>query len=207
MKRQFFTSVTLCLLLCFACDDFSDIMPNFQLETADQLDADEYAIYSSILSRYSTSELVIRQRTSDFTPVAENFALFFNLEVLSEMDEGLFDSYTAANAESFNLDESIQIPMKQLHLLSNEGMNYFFNNITNENAWTRFEKQYPQSGIAYHVFNRVGFNDTKTQALVGVEMHWYQQGSNETQKLGSLNYLEKVNGTWMIIRSASYELN
>ncbi|MHA6249515.1 hypothetical protein ACXYMU_16345 [Pontibacter sp. CAU 1760] len=195
------------LLSAFACKKENDIIPDFQLEQADQLTADEYDIYGVILENFSFPEVVVRQQTSTEISPKENHQLFFELEQTANMEETLYSKFADGNLNSYLLDEKIEIPAKGIKLISTKEYAYYFEREDLYKGWELFESQYPTSGRWYISLNKIGFNENKTQAMVGAESYWFRESPDgPTRKLGTLYYLEKKNNAWEVMASSPYRL-
>jgi hypothetical protein len=54
---------------------------------------------------------------------------------------------------------------------------------------------------------KIGFNENRTQAIVGLESYWFMESPDRpTVNLGKLFYLEKKNGVWEPLGSTAYRL-
>ena len=191
----------------FSCDKNEDSIPEFPIEQADAISIDEYQIYSHVLERFSSSQLVVRQKTSAYTPSEEKLTLFFNLEKLAAMDEGLYNQFQLENSATYLLGPDIVVPGKETYLLSNDAYSYYFDRANHSISWELFDKKYPNGGKWYTTFTKIGFNESINQALVGMESYWYMSSENgSTHKSGTLFYLEKIDGVWTFIASTAYEL-
>jgi hypothetical protein len=196
----------LILIGVFSCKQ-EDVIPEFSLDQADLFTSDEYAVYSLILKDFGFSQIVVRQETSIQIPLQENFELFFNLDKMSNMESTLYSKYLEANTVSYKLDKEISIPGKGVEVISNNEYAYYFEREDLYKAWTLFKNKYPNSGSWYFSVNKIGFNENKTQAIVGVESFWFMESPDgPTLKSGLLNYLEKKNGVWEKVGSTSYAL-
>ncbi len=195
------------LLSAFACKKKNDVTPDFQLEQADQLTADEYDIYSEILGSFSFPEVVVRQQTSTEISPTENHQLFFKLEQTAAMEETLYSEFVNENLSSYLLDDKIEIPAKDIKLISTKEYEYYFEREDLYKGWELFDNKYPTSGKWYISLNNIGFNESKTQAMVGIESYWFRESPDgPTQKLGKLFYLEKKNNVWEVMASSPYRL-
>ncbi len=195
------------LISAVACKKENDNVPDFKLDHADQLTTDEYEVYGVILENFSMSQLVIKQQTSIQTPPKDNFNLFFSLEEMSNMEANLYSRYEEENLNFYLLDEKIEIPEKSIKMISNKEYEYYFEREDLYKAWTLFENQYPNAGKWFFSLNKIGFNDNKTQAVVGVEAYWFRESPDgPTKNLGMLVYLEKKNNVWEKMGSSSYPL-
>jgi hypothetical protein len=207
MKKLIFTFLIACSIFLISCEKDKDTTPDFPLAESDVFLAAEYDVYGVILGRYSASQLVVSQQTSVFTPPAENFELFFNLSALSEMEGDLFANYEEVNDFIFKLDAQLEVPGKEVKLMSNAEYDYYFDRANPSKGWDLFDKKYPAAGRWFFHFNKIGFNESQDQAMVGVESYWFEESADgPTLKMGRLYYLEKVEGVWTYVASTSYQL-
>jgi hypothetical protein len=177
------------------------------LDPSDQFHADEYEVYNVILERLDIPQLVIRQQTTRFTPSKEDFPLFFNLDDMAGMEVNLYSQYTEANDRNFLLDEQFSVPEKTVHLLSNKAYAYYFDRQYEDKGWQMFHEKYPNAQRWFVSFNKIGFNENRTQAMVGSEAYWFMENPDgATLKFGRLFYLEKKNGVWQHVGDAGYTL-
>ncbi|UZR96413.1 hypothetical protein [Chondrinema litorale] len=207
MKKSYLILLLIITLSHFSCEDSNETIPEFSIETADQMQTDEYEIYSVILESFSISQFIIRQQTTSYTPPQENLEVFFSLDKLSGMDSTLYSQYVNANSSTYLLDEQIAVSGKGVKIISNKELAYFFDRENLYNSWALFEKKYPEAGKWYFYFNKIGFNENYTQAIVGIESYWFMESPDgPTLKSGRLIYLEKVNEVWEFLVSTSYNL-
>ena len=172
MKKNNLILLLIITFFHFACEDNNETIPDFSIEQADQLQDDEYDVYSVILEDFNISQFIVRQQTSPFTPPEENFEVFFNLEKLSGMDSTLYAKYVIENGNTYLLDEQITVSGKGVKIISNKELDYYFDRENLYNSWELFEQKYPNAGKWYFHFNKIGFNESFTQAIVGVESYF-----------------------------------
>ncbi|WP_192347286.1 hypothetical protein [Algoriphagus sp. Y33] len=194
------------IFLC-SCGNEEDSLPEFVLDQPDQLQSDEYEVYGKILEGFSQSQLIVRQQTSIYTPPKESFELFFNLENMSGMESTLYFNYVQENKAPYLLADKIEISSKGTKLLSNKEYSHYFDRDNGHKSWELFQNKYPDSGAWFFYVNKIGFNEDRTQALVGQESYWFMESSDGTTSNGGrLYYLEKINGEWVLIGSSFYQL-
>jgi hypothetical protein len=207
MKKIFLAVLLLSTFFQLSCIKVDDPIPEFSLDKADHLTAEEYEIFGVILERYSNAQLIVRQQTSVFTPPKENFELFFNLDRMSDMEATLYARYIDANDRAYLLDEKISVLDRDIKLMPDKEYVYYFNRDDLYKGWELFEKKYPDTNRWFFSFNKIGFNENKTQAIVGIESYWFMETQDgPTLKLGKLIYLEKKNEIWEEVGSTSYRL-
>lgn len=197
----------LIVAMTFSCIQEDDAIPQFPLDPSDQFLAEEYEVYNVILERLDIPQLVIRQQTTRFTPPEGDLSLFFNLDKMAAMDANLYSRYTEANDRRFLLDEQFSVPDKKVHLLSNKAHTHYFDRQDEGKGWEIFHEKYPNAQRWFVVVNKIGFNESRTQAMVGSEAYWFMENPDgATLKFGRLFYLEKKNGVWQHVGDTGYTL-
>lgn len=193
-------------VLLLSCDKDEEVL-NFPLDKADQLQEDDYQIYSAILANYNLEAIIVRQQTTTLTMPEERFSEWFVLDKMKNMEPDLYQNFVNENSQAYFLDEKIEIPEKPVWLISNAEYAYYFDRSDKNHGWQLLISRYPQSDGYHFAFNKIGYNDAKTQAFVGKEAYWLLGGSdNPTAKIGKVFYLEKIDGSWQIIGAESYPL-
>jgi hypothetical protein len=196
-------------LLCFFialflvnCEDKDDIIePNFKLSTADNLDSNEYQIYSLILNEKFTliNDLVVTQKTLKSTSTTISFANNYYQPLKTEfpnLDTTIFTTLVESNVLAYNLANNFSVSTKTITLISSEEILYLFNlKDVNNKGWSDFNRKYPNSNGMIGM-SRVGFNLDKSQAIVAVEHHYGSLGAD-----GFLIYLIKEQNSWRIIKT------
>ncbi len=192
-------------LFPFSCETAEPAIPEFSLDQADPFTSDEYRVYQTILEPYNRPQLVIRQQTSVFIPDKENLQLFFNLDRLANMEASLYDVYRSANDRIYHLDEKIIVSEGIVKLMSDSEFSYYFDEKDLHKAWELFARKYPQAQQWFFCLNKIGFNESRTQAIVGLESYWYMESPDgSTLQYGMLNYLEKNNNVWELVGTTGY---
>ncbi|MBK6266190.1 hypothetical protein JKA74_14185 [Marivirga sp. S37H4] len=205
MKKAIFTLLLLSIFFLLSCDKKDELTPEFALDPHDELSAEEYLVYSASLERMSIKHLIINQKTSVYTPPKDHFELFFSLEKMKNMEPGLFDLYLQANQSSYLLDEKIEVATAETKLMSNEEYAYYFEREDSYKGWDLFKTKYPESNSTFVSLNNIGFNEDKTQAMLGIELFWFMESpEGPTLKAAGLHYLEKKEGVWTTIGITSY---
>lgn len=207
MNKPKFLAIIISLFTFLSCTKDDPATPDFPLDPHHDLSGNEYEVYSSILDSYGIPQVIVRQETSTFTPPMENFELFFRLNRNANMDPHLFSRYEEQNLNSTFLDSKMQAPSTNFGLISNSEYGYYFGRENLYKGWQLFNNKYPESKSWFFTVNKIGFNEEKTQAMVGVESYWFNDNPElTTLNGGSLYYLEKTNGVWEIIGRTSYHL-
>jgi hypothetical protein len=195
----------LLLISIVACKKENDTIPDFSLDQADHLTADEYDIYSVILKNFSFSHLIVRQQTSTNVAPKEGLKIFFELEQTANMDQTLYPKFVTENSNTYLLDDKIEIADKDVILISNKEYEYLFEREDHYKAWELFESKYPNSGKWYISLNKISFNEDKTQAMVGSESHWFRESpEGPTLNWGMIYHLQKKDNGWEVIGYSGY---
>lgn len=184
------------------CDNQSDIIePEFKLSTADNLEPNEYQIYSLILNeKFTSNDLIVKQKTSKSTSITIPLANDYYQPLKTEfpnLDETIFTSLVENNVLAYNLDNKFTLSTKTTTLISSEESQYFFNSKDVNQGWIDFYKKYPNSNGMIEM-SRVGFNSDKSQAIVAVEHYYGSLGAD-----GLLIYLIKEQNSWKIIKTTN----
>ncbi|MDO9510404.1 MAG: hypothetical protein Q7J34_01480 [Bacteroidales bacterium] len=184
--------------LLTACSKNDEIViPDFNLQTPDNLDIDEYKIYSLILNEvYTASEhFVVKQQTSTSISISINDSYYaILLANTPNLDTTIFANFIERNDSAYQLAYGFSGLIKPITLISEEETDFFFNNPSINKSWETFYKKYPNSNGMID-FTRVGFNADKSQAIVEFGHYYASLGAN-----GSLVYLVKEDNKWVIIK-------
>lgn len=185
------------------CDNKNDMVePDFKLSAADNLDSNEYQIYSLILNEKFTflNDLVVSQKTLKSTSLTISFANDYYQPLKTEfpnLDTTVFTSLVESNVLAYNLDNKFTVSTKTTSLISSEELLYLFNSKDVNQGWSDFNRKYPNSNGMIGI-SRVGFNSDKSQAIVAVEHHYGSLGAD-----GLLIYLTKEQNNWRIIKTTN----
>ncbi|MBC7847031.1 MAG: hypothetical protein H7Y10_11110 [Flavobacterium sp.] len=189
------------VLFLVNCDNKDDILvPEFKLSKADELDSNEYQIYSLILNEKFTAsnDLVINQKTSKSVSFTVSFATNYIQPLKTEfpnLDTTIFTTLVESNVLAYNLDNKFTTSTKTITLVSSEELQYLFNSNDVNQGWSDFNKKYPNSNGIIKM-SRVGFSSDKSQAIVAVEHYYGSLGAD-----GLLIYLIKEQNNWRIIKT------
>ncbi|MFZ4401836.1 MAG: hypothetical protein ACOYO1_17535 [Bacteroidales bacterium] len=192
--------IYLFILLSFMtnCNKKTDkVEVEFKLAIADNIDSNEYQIYSLILKeKFTTSNnLVIEQKTTGNLSISFGNIYFETLKTENQnLDTTIFNDFINKNNTVYNLDNKFIGSTKSITLISSEEINYLFNSQDINKAWNEFYEKYPKSNGMIK-FSRVGFNSDKSQGIVEIGHYYASLGSD-----GSLVYLVKENNSWRIIK-------
>ena len=206
MKKSYLIYLLLTTLFLASCDKEEEILQEFSLENPDQFSNEDYKVYSAALSNYNTSELIVKQQTSNLTISAETYQFVFQTENSDSLDMNLYQNFVKANSGKSLLDQQIVVSDKIVKLISNNEYGFYFESHDTHTAWNLFTEDYPNTTGYYLEVNKTAYNDDKTKALVGHQDYWFTEsyGENETHKIGWITYLQKIEGQWRIIRSGTY---
>jgi hypothetical protein len=195
------------LFISISCTDKEDLATRFKLDTPDFFSNEEYELYQIILKDLSASQIIIRQQTSTFTPSPDHFEVLFKLSKMANMEPTLFSNYVAINRQPSFLDTKFNLTNKEIQLISNKEYAHFFERENLNTSWNLFKERYPKSGLGYFMLNKIAFNESKTQAIFGLEFYYMVASPQGTMaKSGLLTYFEKKNNFWEKVGSASYPL-
>jgi hypothetical protein len=203
MKRLhllFSVLLFIAVLMGSCTKDNESIAPVFALQNADSISADEYAIYSVLLSESSFPKTQYEVQQSTSTAVDTNYKSLLCTkakELLPVIDTTLFDNYTKANARSYNLGNFFNASGKDIKLVASAELGYIFSSQDLNQNWNLFYSRYPDSGGVVE-FTRVGFNKDHTQAITQIICT-----SATLDASGQILILTKVNNRWKITSTIS----
>ncbi len=183
---------------CFNDNDDEIIeRPIFTLEEPDLIDEIDYEIYSLIINeRYEAERIVINQNSEPLDELEASTINDYYDRLLNEspnVEISVVNNLLAINNSSFLFDEKFVSDDKNINVISSEERTYIFNQNQDINSgWDAFFQQYENSnGILG--FSRIGYNDSKTQAVLEMVRSFGSLGA-----YGDIIYLEKENGNWVI---------
>ncbi len=166
----------------------------FSLDQPSAIDAEDYAVYTAVISSFNNSNVVITQKTA--------FGMSFmepdNSYVLTSLSEGnpgfepeMVTTLIDNNVNPLFLDYSFPISSTHVILVPQAELNYIFNT-DSDNDWMQFYNTFPNAN-GFNQFSAVAYNADKTKALL-------ETGNvcGSLCGLGTLFYLEKENGIWII---------
>lgn len=158
--------------------------------TSDSIFSEEYGVYSAILAdeRNSDEVIVIHENTGQGL-LAD--AANLNQEI-SDLTEYTINDYQTKKEVSQKLVNNFTVKNKVILLSEQEEKKLFR---IGQYGWTQLGKKYPTAMVIYR-FSRIGFNVSRTQALVSVS---YWCGSLCGR--GSFVFLQKEHGKWKISRN------
>lgn len=194
MKRKFNALFLFVLVISGAfavsCDkNEEDERPVFKLHAPSGLDSIDYEVYSALINRPG-STVVIEQQVlgnSGIQYYGEDF-----LELYPAFDTTLLKNCLALENQTAYLGPYFKTNNCEVVLLSDDELNYYFNNPDYLNGWNNFYKDYEHAdGIIS--FTRIAFNDAKTQAVFETGFGYELLGGD-----GSIVLMVKENGKWVV---------
>ena len=171
-------------------------------------DAEEYAVYSALISEVYVDEgvelIVIENRTRARLQGAERLnpdaatGAPTETRPLRRLGQETFDDFLERNKQPRSLQRRFDFKVKHV-LVSNEEMEAVFAKefVLDRTAWDRFYAAYPRSQGRLQL-SSVGFDKTKNQALVYV--------GNQKHFLSGAGYyvlLEKQNEVWVVLEKVT----
>jgi hypothetical protein len=170
---------------------------SYKLESADNLDQNEYQIYSLILNKmFPTSNvLVVEQKTSMNKSYSYGETYYASLKAENKsIDPAIFTDFVNRNDTVYNLESKFMGLTKSVILISSEEIRTIFDSQDINNNWNQFYKKYPKANGTIK-FTRVGFNSNKSQGIVELGHYYASLGAD-----GYLVYLVKEKDTWKIVK-------
>jgi hypothetical protein len=167
-------------------------LPVISTPSADQIEAEEQAVYSAALRNlYSATNYVLMDTTAtSLTGVdGTGSTLARVMQDMPAIDQQTADSFWDRNDAAYPLSPAMELAVGFV-LLSQAEKGQIFGQ--NRDGWQLFYEQYPNApGITS--LSRVGFNPTLDQALVyvGTLSHWLAGA-------GYFVLFKKVNGAWTL---------
>ena len=152
----------------------------------------EYMVYATLIEDWYDQDagqlIVIRDRTAlHRSAVSLNNELIYVRADMPELTQDTINDFIAKNLKSYPLGRFIELEPNYM-VISQAEINDLFEF---KDGWKRFYKQYPDANGIF-TFSRVGFNYTKTQALVYVANQW-----DHSTGAGVYIFLKKrSDGTW-----------
>jgi hypothetical protein len=195
MKVATLKSLVFLFFFAFLTSCSEDNEPKqFSLDQPSAIDAEDYAVYTAVISSFNSSNVVIAQKTA--------FGMSFmepdNSYVITSLSEGnpgfepeMVTTLIDNNINPLFLDYSFPISSTHVILVPQAELNYIFNT-DSDNDWMQFYNTFPNAN-GFNQFSAVAYNADKTKALL-------ETGNvcGSLCGLGTLFYLEKENGIWII---------
>lgn len=181
-----------CAFLTSCSDD--DQPKQFALDQPSAIDAEDYAVYTAVISSFNSSNVVITQKTAfgmSFMMADDNYVYALsegNPGFEPEMATTLIDN----NVNPLFLDYAFPISSTHVILVPEAELNYIFNDGHSNKDWKQFYNTFPNT-YGYTQFSVVAYNTDKTKALL--------ETANSACSIcgqGALYYLEKEDGLWII---------
>ncbi len=160
--------------------------PEFALEQADQVNDEDYQIYSLFIEEeYSSKQVVIRQSSDTFSFIMSDIGMYeYFKDKFDNFDTSMIRIHEEINKTSVNFGEHFQSESREIEVISTEEFTYFFKG----KGYEEFYHFYKESNGLVK-FSRIAYNVDRTQAVFQVTRHNYN---------GSIVHLEKVGGNWVI---------
>jgi hypothetical protein len=195
MKVATLKSLVFLFFFAFLTSCSDDNEPKqFSLDQPSAIDAEDYAVYTAVISSFNSSNVVIAQKTA--------FGMSFmepdNSYVITSLSEGnpgfepeMVTTLIDNNINPLFLDYSFPISSTHVILVPQAELNYIFNT-DSDNDWMQFYNTFPNAN-GFNQFSAVAYNADKTKALL-------ETGNvcGSLCGLGTLFYLEKENSVWII---------
>jgi hypothetical protein len=174
-----FLVLALPLAACLATAARPSLAQRGDLGLADEIDAEEYAVYSAIIDGLDKREgeaggkaervLVVSDMTEPWHDFTNEDVFYAGLKESSKelLDETIED-YKARNRKPHKLSPRLSVKVRYALVDAGEIAGFFKKN--GPAGWKDFYSKYPTSG-GFITFSRVGFNSDKTQALVYQSRH------------------------------------
>ena len=195
MKEATLKSLVFLFLFAFltSCSDDND-PKQFSLDQPSAIDAEDYAVYTAVISSKGSGAFLLKQKTA----FGMSFMESDNSYVLTSLSEGnpgfepeMVTTLIDNNVNPLFLDYSFPISSTHVILVPQAELNYIFNT-DSDNDWMQFYNTFPNAN-GFNQFSAVAYNADKTKALL-------ETGNvcGSLCGLGTLFYLEKENGVWII---------
>jgi hypothetical protein len=186
--------------LFFACTKNEEVVPQFTLKTSDLLDDVDYQIYSLGITdpQANTKQPVVLQTSSKGKSISEEIGSDSYVKLLKseipDLDATVFTDFKTKNASTVNFDNKFSMSSKTVKLIGQEELNFVFSVSDINGSWENFYKTYPNSN-GYINFSRIGYNTTKTQAVLEIGNFYASLGAD-----GAIVFLQKKNAVWKIVK-------
>ena len=166
----------------------------FPLEPSDQIDSEDYDLYSFILDEtFSSGKIVISQETKDYIRLTDDSDyLDYFRDKFSNFDTTLVENLNEVNDTTYLFEDQFHSDNNQLILVSPDELAHIFNDRDVNGNWQEFYQRY-EDAAGYIEFTRIGYNDDKTQAILEAGHYYGSLGAE-----GSIIYLVKQGGSWVI---------
>ena len=190
--------------LIVSCDKDTIEEPVFNLEQADQIADEDYAIYSYVVNEiYHQQNYVVKQKSItnvSFHVERENSNFIASLnENYPEFDQTLLTVMSSVNSSTILFGDNFTSGSNQIKVVSNEEISYIFSKGEEDDAinggWYAFYDTYEGfSGIIQ--FTRIAYNEDRTQAYLEFVNSYASLGAD-----ANMVYLVKENNSWIIKES------
>lgn len=195
MKVATLKSLVFLFFFAFLTSCSDDNEPKqFSLDQPSGIDAEDYAVYTAVISSKGSGTFLLKQKTvfgMSFMEPDNSYVLNSLSEGNPEFEPEMVTTLIDNNVNPLFLDYSFPISSIQVILVSEAELNYIFNT-DSDNDWMQFYNTFPNAN-GFNQFSAVAYNADKTKALL-------ETGNvcGSLCGLGTLFYLEKENGIWII---------
>ena len=195
MKVATFKSLVFLFFFAFLTSCSDDNEPKqFSLDQPSVIDAEDYTVYTAVISSKGSGTFLLKQKTvfgMSFMEPDNSYVLNSLSEGNPEFEPEMVTTLIDNNVNPLFLDYSFPISSIQVILVSEAELNYIFNT-DSDNDWMQFYNTFPNAN-GFNQFSAVAYNGDKTKALL-------ETGNvcGSLCGLGTLFYLEKENGIWII---------
>ena len=196
--RQF--ALALCAVLFFAVA----LVAQSNGSSTETAENEENSVYKAVIKQmfagdkvtFDTQEKVTRLVIRDSTLKYEGFGKRENWtdvqNRLKPLQDETFSDYEARNKDGDEISKSLDLPIKYTFINKGE-IDAIFK--SNSDGWKRFYEKYPDSG-GFIGFSHVGFNKSKTQALV-----YFDHSCGNLCASGHYILLNKTADGWSVVEN------
>jgi hypothetical protein len=175
--------------------------PEFNLHTADNLNATEYEVYSVALkekliqSTKDPATIIVEQKTSKSISTLSTSNVSLMKAQFPEFDSTSITDYQTKNLSEYYLDYKFTMTEKYVQLITTEEIDNLF--VQMGKNWGEYLNRYPYSN-GYYTVSRIGFNNDQSQAVLAIEFSTGTSSTNSTTA-GEILYLKKDAGVWKVV--------
>ncbi len=183
--------VFVALFLTVSCNNDDDATPVFTLHEPTITAAEDYTIYSLILNQWPGNYYVVKQETGTMAMLPEEEITQLMQENNPGFEPAMAQTLLLLHENTAYLGNSFQCDPKVIRLTGIEELEYVFSPGLEE-GWNDFYSYFNNPGGLIG-FSQIAYNADHTKALVDMS---YLGGPLFGE--GTLIYLEKENGVWVI---------
>ena len=199
MKLKQCLPILLVILIFTNCNKSNDFPEKeFPLETASEIDNEEYKVYSTFFNDWNSHKIIIKQATSNSISIHQGNSFYEYLkDQISEVDTTTITDFIEKNETIYYLDNLFSVSPKKVTLVSENEITDIFNTQDLNAGWKNLKLRYPDSNGFVQV-TRVGLNSEKNQAVFEIG-HFYASLGAE----GRIIFLKKINSKWQVVQTFS----